>query len=600
MQNSNDDISGDSTGLSDDSVSFLVSDALGLFYCNSRSLLPKIDELRCIAATTTPNIIAVVETWLDSDILESELTIPGYIMFRNDRSRHGGGVAFYISDTLHVKCCSQHDSLELLSIVVNLESGSTMFTVYYRPPSSSGDLGELENALHQLNIHSYSSCILLGDFNIDLLRDSDPLTVDLLGRTSALGLHQIVEDPTRYSSTCNSLIDHLYVSNVGSVLSIMCSSPLGTSDHCSLSASFNLSPPSRPLPSKRKIWLYSKADFDKLNDELSVKLASFDSVNSNDINSLWSVFKEVFMSEVSSHIPSKTISSKKSTPWFTKRVRRKLKARDRAHKRAKQLDTPAAWSSYRHRRNQAVGALRDSKQKFISDMSGKLKTLKNFWTSFHSISKVHKRVPSVLSKGDISASDDIGKATLLNDHFVSCFAPPSPLPPPPPFPTAISSDSTNPPLDTLPVSSTDVMAHIRRLKSCTASGPDGISSRMLKGCAESICEPLSSLFNQSLSMGVVPNDWKLSSITPIHKSGDPALAKNYRPISLLSLVSKILERVVHEALLTHVLDQGYLSPKQFGFRPGSSTAEAILAATRDWHDSLERSSSVACVFFRSI
>ena len=142
MQNSNDDISGDSTGLSDDS--FLVSDALGLFYCNSRSLLPKIDELRCIAATTTPNIIAVVETWLDSDILESELTIPGYIMFRNDRSRHGGGVAFYISDTLHVKCCSQHDSLELLSIVVNLESGSTMFAVYYRPPSSSGDLGELE------------------------------------------------------------------------------------------------------------------------------------------------------------------------------------------------------------------------------------------------------------------------------------------------------------------------------------------------------------------------------------------------------------------------------------------------------------------------
>ena len=120
---------------------------------------------------------------------------------------------------------------------------------------------------------------------------------------------------------------------------------------------------------------------------------------------------------------------------------------------------------------------------------------------------------------------------------------------------------------------------------------------MLKGCARSICEPLSELFNKSLSAGTVPDDWKISSITPIHKGGDASLTNNYRPISLLSLISKLLERLVHQALLGHVLEHGYLSPKQYGFRPGSSTMEAVLSATYDWHASLEKAGSVACVFF---
>ena len=103
-----------------------------------------------------------------------------------------------------------------------------------------------------------------------------------------------------------------------------------------------------------------------------------------------------------------------------------------------------------------------------------------------------------------------------------------------------------------------------------------------------LCEPLALLFGKSLSTGSDPLDWKSSAITPIFKAGDPALASNYRPISLFSLVSKLLEHFIHNALLEHVLEYGYLSPKQFGFRPGSSTQEAILAATHDWHEALER------------
>ena len=562
---------------------------LGLFYCNCRSLLPKIDELRVLAVDSRPDVIALVETWLDQDIRESEVAIPGYGLYRRDRSRRGGGLALYVSECLCVKNLFSCADLELLSVVLSLESGSVLIALHYRPPSSPRDLEELELVLHQLSLHTYQSSLLVGDFNIDLLRASDPLAVDLAGRASALGLQQVVRDPTRLSPSCNSLIDHLYSTNPAAIRSIAVGSPLGTSDHCSLRAILDLSPPRRPPFVKRKIWLYSRANFEGLNEDLFARLDSF-GAGCSDADTLCRRFQEIFLSSVQKFIPSKLARCRKSPPWLSRLALRKMKARDLAHKIAIRLNTPAAWSAFRTCRNRVVSALRESKRQFLACMSGQLKSIKDFWKSFYSISKVAKRVPAVVSRGDSSAATAVGKAALLNEHFVSCFSPPSPLPAPP----VKGSHPTC--LDDLAVTGSDVSILIGRMRTKVASGPDAISSRMLKGCAQSISGPLSVLFNTSLSTGRVPTAWKSSVIVPIHKDGDPSLVSNYRPISLLSLSSKLLERLVHEALLVHVLEHGYLSPNQFGFRPGSSTTEAILAATRDWHESLESSASVACVF----
>ena len=100
-----------------------------------------------------------------------------------------------------------------------------------------------------------------------------------------------------------------------------------------------------------------------------------------------------------------------------------------------------------------------------------------------------------------------------------------------------------------------------------------------------------------MSSGTVPTDWKLSNVCPIFKSGDRGAASNYRPISLLSLPSKVMERLIHIALMQHLLEHNLLSLEQFGFRPSSSTQEAILTATRSWHKTLEERGSVACIFF---
>ena len=85
---------------------------------------------------------------------------------------------------------------------------------------------------------------------------------------------------------------------------------------------------------------------------------------------------------------------------------------------------------------------------------------------------------------------------------------------------------------------------------------------MLPGTANAIAPALTTLFNESLRQGQIPKDWKISNITPIPKSGKPFLVNNYRPISLLSLVSKILERIVHSNLMDYLTRHNHISPNQ--------------------------------------
>jgi len=197
-----------------------------------------------------------------------------------------------------------------------------------------------------------------------------------------------------------------------------------------------------------------------------------------------------------------------------------------------------------------------------------------------------------MSNGTTSAESSLGKCDLLLSHFSSITSNNAQgnL-------DSIPSPSSVPGLSTITCDSSDVYKAISSLPQRTASGPDGISSQMLKGTADVISSSLASLFSLSLKKGVVPTAWKLANITPVYKAGDPKLVSNYRPIALLSLPSKLLERIVHSRLLSHVLSNSFLSLRQFGFRPASSTQEAILSATKDWHQYLDRKSNVAAIFF---
>ena len=116
---------------------------------------------------------------------------------------------------------------------------------------------------------------------------------------------------------------------------------------------------------------------------------------------------------------------------------------------------------------------------------------------------------------------------------------------------------------------------------------------MLKHTADSITPIITSLFNQSISTGTVPDQWKLSLVVPIHKQGDKSNPSNYRPISLLPIVSKVLEQHIANKLRS-ILS---ISDHQWGFMPGRSTTGAILSAIHDWYGHLDKGADVQAIFF---
>ena len=118
------------------------------------------------------------------------------------------------------------------------------------------------------------------------------------------------------------------------------------------------------------------------------------------------------------------------------------------------------------------------------------------------------------------------------------------------------------------------------LTSDKSSGLDRIGPKLLKNCALALYIPIHHLFSLSLASHTIPSEWKIHSITPIHKSGDKSLVSNYRPISLLCIISKVLERIIYNHLSKFLLEQNPIYISQFGFRKHHSTTQQLLYLDR--------------------
>lgn len=126
-----------------------------------------------------------------------------------------------------------------------------------------------------------------------------------------------------------------------------------------------------------------------------------------------------------------------------------------------------------------------------------------------------------------------------------------------------------------PTNSSEILCLIKDLRNSCAPGIDGITNNLLKTHSHLFIEPLTHVMNLSLSSGVFPLCWKAALVIPIHKAGSKTLPSNYRPISLLSVFSKLLEKLVNSRVTKYLEQYKVLSPCQFGFRRARSTEDAV-------------------------
>ena len=258
-----------------------------------------------------------------------------------------------------------------------------------------------------------------------------------------------------------------------------------------------------------------------------------------------------------------------------------LMKKDSCRKKAKRMLCPKIWGKFRELWRAVKSLICSKRKQFFQTLPGLLRlSNKKFWSVFKTVSK-HSSVPNKLTwtQGDVvfTANNPVDIANLLNRYFFSVFNP---------------TDSTQQQLlfdcpDDLPITvisdvaltSEEVCDVLEALDVDRATGPDKIPAKLLKNFASHICSSLCALFNKSLSLGKLPSEWKLSNITPILKSGLRSEVTNYRPISLLPLVSKVLERCIYNKLIVHMSNQ--LHHQQFGFLKGKSTTSQLLHVLHD-------------------
>ena len=162
------------------------------------------------------------------------------------------------------------------------------------------------------------------------------------------------------------------------------------------------------------------------------------------------------------------------------------------------------------------------------------------------------------------------KAKILQQQFSSVFTkePKGSIP--------RLDERTNTSIEHLQVTEEQVKSEINRLNINKCCGPDHIHPRLLKELVNYLSKPIALLINKSINEGMVPKDWKKAIVSPIYKKGSKHLAENYRPISLTSIICKLMETLIKKVIMKHLEDHNLLSTKQFGFINGKSTTLQLL------------------------
>ena len=248
---------------------------------------------------------------------------------------------------------------------------------------------------------------------------------------------------------------------------------------------------------------------------------------------------------------------------------------------------PFEKDNVRDVQNETNRLIKKAKKYYFLNLGAKLNDYntgyKSFWTTFKRLVNKKKlsNIPPILEDGKI-ISDFCQKSTIFNDFFANqCTLnlTSSELPP--------LRMYTNSRLSLLTTSEEKIANIILQLNSRKAHGYDEISIAMLKLCAPAVAKPLNLIFRKCLSEGLFPNAWKFANVQPIHKKDSRQIKSNYRPISLLPVCGKILEKIVFDELYAFLNNNNLISSDQSGFRPGDSTINQLISITSTIFDTFE-------------
>jgi hypothetical protein len=563
---------------------------------NFQSIKNKIAELNAIVDEYQPDIIVGTETWLNSNILNAEIVPQGYMIHRRDRKAdsHGGVILIYKKEMAVTRKTELETEGENIWCQVNIQGRRPIiFGVIYKP--KHGDLPPIEGMKASIDIINArpktSDIIVTGDFNQGNIEwetntinkehyASKVAAARLLDFSTQYNMQQMVKEATRD----NSILDLVFTNNTNIINQTKVEPGVG--DHEMVVTELNLVI-KRPKQPRRRIYLRKKADEEGIRKDMCEYQKTYADLGSVTVQEKWNHLEKEIKRTMDEHVPSKVKSNRRNLPWFDRSNRRRSRKKQRLYNKAKKSGSPEDWKVYRDYNKECRRALNKSRWDYIHNELGSSvkEDPKSFWTFINSLRKENNGVAD-LKVDNRLLTDSKDKAEALNNQFCSVFTQEDKTY----IPTLGQSNMAD--IPELVIGEEGVRKQLLNLKPNKAPGPDGIFPWMLKMMANELTPILTKLFQQSIADGYLPSQWRQADICPIFKKGDRAKPSNYRPVSLTSVVCKILEHIVHSHIMDHLEKHNILVDNQHGFRAKHSTETQLILTVNDLAKNLENGDTV--------
>lgn len=414
----------------------------------------------------------------------------------------------------------------------------------------------------------------MGDFNLNIDETCNLKKINNLAKHS--NLHQLIKDYTRITENSKSKLDLAFVSNTSSVSSSGVHH-LGLSDHSLI----YLVRKNKKVKVPPKIIKYRS--FKKFNENdfiETVKNQNWDKIfENNDVNIALEIWTNMFDIACNAQAPlkDKLVKGSPLPEWINNDFIQLTHDRDYYFRKATKTNDPIDWKNARTLRNKVNNLSKHLKKTYCSNaINENVNNSKKLWSTIKKLIPNNKpSIQSVQSDNGITINDK-ETADQFNEFFTSIgnklakqFGNINSKPK--------SCNNTNSKYNYFDCITPEfVFDEICKMSNNKSSGIGNFNVKLLKLAAPIICHSLAYICNLSLQTSVFPHDWKRAKVTPIYKDGDKADVSNYRPISVLPIISKIIERAVHNQLYNFFTKNNILNECQSGFRSNHSTTTTLL------------------------
>lgn len=586
----------------------LLAEELGTQYgglkcahININGLVNKIDEVRLLLDETKLDIFAITETHLSKFTTDNEIDINGYHIIRRDRigkSNHWGGTIIYYHHLLNLHEINiENNDLEAIWTEILLKSQKIIIGCVYRPPNDKHFVKRFrviaEKFIHRSNL------LFLGDFNIDMLAEQEPRQTREFKQTLyELNLTNVINTHTRITDRSKTLIDLILISDTNKVTKTGTFSP-GISDHDLIYVNYKTHR-EKSSPKLIEVRNYRNVDQSKLTNDFEFApwhlVDLFDDVD----DSLW-CWEYMFQDIISENIKTRKVKVRTTNqPWINGEIRKTLNERFKLLKAARLTNKNSIeWSRYKKLKNHCTNLIRSAKANYWKDEFGSADSPKQFWRTV-------KKFQNKLNKTNIGTLENVEgkkildnaqKANELNNYFSSVGH-------------TLSEDANSPAqiphsyihrvtptIDKIKFDlETFSKAFYSAVKPGKSAGIDGITARDMKLNEKISINGLFKVAKKSFECRTFPSKWKTAKVSCIFKKGSTKLCSNYRPISLLSIPSKVIERFLCNQLQNHLTSLNLQNQNQWGFKTQRSTEDLLLHLTETWRKALDQKKVIGVIF----